>query len=52
MGKPVLDAGRNPNHQWHYTRNIRLLSQGMATESIIKIHPPLIIEFNGQITTP
>lgn len=42
---------RNPNHQSHYTRNIRLVVDGMLTESILKIHPVLITEFNGQITT-
>lgn len=49
---PIQDTGRNPNHQWHYTRNIRLLMDGLPTESIKKIHPPLIIEFNGETTTP
>ena len=49
---PVIINNRNPNHAWHYTRNIRILSSGMATEAIVKIHPPLIIEFNGQITVP
>lgn len=43
---------RDPNHAWHYTRNIRILSDGQPTEAIVKIHPPLIIEFNGQTTTP
>jgi len=46
------DHSRNPNHAWHYTRNIRILSSGLATEMMVKIHPPLIIEFNGQTTTP
>ena len=48
----VVNNSRSPEHAWHYTRNIRLLSSGLATEAIVKIHPPLIIEFNGQITTP
>lgn len=43
---------RDPNHSWHYTRNIRLYNDGAPTESMMKIHPPLIIEFNGQTTTP
>jgi len=43
---------RNPSHQKHYTRNIRILVDGKPTEVIRKIHPLLIIEFNGQITTP
>jgi hypothetical protein len=44
-------TGRNPNHAHHYTRNVRVLLDGMKTESIHKIHPSLIIEFNGQTTT-
>lgn len=43
---------RNPNHQGWYTRNIRLYQQGLPTEAIKKIHPPLIIEFNGETTCP
>lgn len=43
---------RNPNHAAHYTRNIRILMDGQPTEAMVKIHPALIIEFNGQITTP
>ena len=49
---PVIDMRRKPNHGAHYTRNIRILSSGLATEAIVKIHPPLIIMFNGQTTTP
>jgi len=45
------DGSKNPNHAWHYTRNIRELLNGEPTPSIKKIHPPLIIEFNGQPTT-
>jgi hypothetical protein len=52
MMAPIVDNSRQPNHAWHYTRNIRLLSQGLHTEAIVKVHPPLIIEFNGQTTTP
>ncbi len=44
-------AGKDPNHAWHFTRNIRELLNGQPTPSIKKIHPPLIIEFNGQPTT-
>lgn len=43
---------RNPNHQQHYTRNIRILQRGQPTEMEVKIHPPLIIEFNGETTCP
>lgn len=43
---PLLEK-RNPNHRKWYTRNIRQFVGGQPTESIIKIHPALIIEFNG-----
>lgn len=43
---------RDPGHAAHYTRNIRLMVDGKPTEIIKKIHPALIIEFNGEITTP
>lgn len=46
------DVKRNPQHAAHYSRNIRLLQRGLPTEAIKKIHPPLIIEFNGEITCP
>lgn len=45
------DGSRDPNHAWHYTRNVRELINGEPTPVIRKIHPPLIIEFNGQTTT-
>lgn len=48
----VVDLKRAPNHATHYTRNIRVLMDGQPTELIKKIHPSLIIEFNGHITTP
>lgn len=43
---------RDPNHARWYTRNIRLYQQGLPTEAIKKIHPALIIEFNGETTCP
>lgn len=43
---------RDPNHAIHYTRNIRLVVDGLPTEAVQKIHPPLIIQFNGITTTP
>lgn len=52
MAAPPPDTSKDPQHAWHYTRNIRILSAGQPTEAIVKIHPPLIIEFNGQTTTP
>lgn len=42
---------RNPRHGEWYTRNVRLIAHGQPTSIIRKIHPPLIIEFNGQTTT-
>jgi hypothetical protein len=39
---------KNPHHKKHYTRNIRLYVDGTPTEQILKVHPPLIIEFNGK----
>lgn len=47
-----LPAGKQPDHQGNYTRNIRLVANGFKTESLVKIHPPLIIAFNGQPTCP
>jgi hypothetical protein len=52
VGAAVVVHTRKPNHKWHYTRNIRVYDNGTPTETLLKIHPPLIIEFNGQITTP
>lgn len=49
---PETPQKRDPGHAMHYTRNIRVLVDGVPTESIVKIHPPLIIQFNGQTTTP
>lgn len=49
---PIADISRNPEHGVHYTRNIRILMDGQKTEVMRKIHPALIIEFNGQTTTP
>ena len=43
---------KKSEHQIHYTRNIRLFVNGLPTESIVKIHPPLIRKFNGQTTCP
>lgn len=48
---PLEEDKRNPNHARWYTRNIRQFVGGQPTESIIKIHPALIIEFNGLTTT-
>lgn len=47
-----LPDARKPRHQENYTRNVRLFANGLPTETIVKIHPPLIIKFNGQDTAP
>jgi hypothetical protein len=47
------EATRRPaNHSEHYTRNIQLHTAGQATEIIKKLHPPLLVEFNGKIVVP
>jgi hypothetical protein len=44
---------RNPNHKQWYTRNIRLVTHdNYETTIVLKIHIPLIIEFNNQTVTP
>lgn len=52
MGPAMRIDKRDPNHQTHYTRNIRVVADGLKTEVIYKIRPLLIIEFNGQPTMP
>jgi len=39
---------RNPNHRKYYTRNIVIYQNGVETAIKRKIHPPLIVEFNGK----
>lgn len=39
---------RSPRHGQHFTRNIELLQNGHPTNTIKKIHPPLITEFCGR----
>lgn len=41
-----------PNHFKNYTRNIRLLKNGGPTNTIVKIHPPLVLEYNGKKVVP
>jgi hypothetical protein len=43
---------KNPEHRKWYTRNIQILQDGFPTSIIRKIHPPLIIEFNGKKVVP
>ena len=57
LEKRLSDAGmqkirRDPNHADWYTRNLRILQGGQPTAMIVKIHPPLIIEFNRETTCP
>jgi hypothetical protein len=41
---------KKPAHQVNYTRNVRVYIDGHSSELIKKVHPALIIEFNGQTT--
>ncbi|MCA0334483.1 MAG: hypothetical protein LCH44_11110 [Bacteroidetes bacterium] len=43
---------RNPKHYMHYTRNIHILKNGVPTGQMIKIHPPLVLIFNGKKVVP
>jgi hypothetical protein len=49
--RPVLER-KYQNHHEHYTRNIALTVAGYPTSQIVKIHPPLIIEFEGKELVP
>lgn len=44
----MLGAEKKPSHYLWYTRNIRLMQAGTPTALIRKIHPPLVVEFNGK----
>jgi hypothetical protein len=41
-------ASRKPQHGKHFTRNIQLLQDGHPVVIVKKIHPVLLLEFNGQ----
>lgn len=41
-----------PNHSMWYTRNIIICQNGHPTTMIRKIHPPLVVYFNGKIVVP
>lgn len=43
---------KNPNHSANATRNVRQYVGDLPTADIRKIHIRLIVEFNGQPTTP
>lgn len=40
---------RRPHHGKHFTRNILLMQNGHTTSETRKIHPPLVVKFNGQM---
>jgi len=39
---------RSPRHGEHFTRNVEIYQDGHSTNIIRKIHPPLLLEFNGR----
>lgn len=41
-----------PNHRNWFTRNVRLCAGGTPTDIIKKIHPPLLMEFDGKVVVP
>jgi len=43
---------KDPRHFDNYTRNIQKLVDGRPIRGIFKLHPPLLIEFNGMKVTP
>lgn len=45
---PSSQAARRPNHGHWFTRNIQLLQDGYPIDLIRKIHPPLVVAFNGK----
>lgn len=48
----IENVRRSPRHGTHFTRNIRILQQGVPTGIVEKIHVPLIVKFNGCDVTP
>jgi hypothetical protein len=48
----VKHTRNNPNHGMWYTRNIIICQNGHPTTMIRKIHPPLVVYFNGKIVVP
>lgn len=50
---PSSDKPKNPNHYLHYTRNIRILKNGIPVgNQIRKIHPPLVLIYRGMKVVP
>lgn len=57
MGRPLtesekVEVKKLQRHWDNYTRNLRILQNGTPTSIIKKIHPPLLIEFNGKQVIP
>jgi len=42
------ELSRRPNHGKWFTRNIQLMQDGYPVDIIKKIHPPLVVAFNGK----
>ena len=42
---------RKAQHRKHFTRNIVICAEGSPTNIIRKIHPPLVLTFNGLTVT-
>jgi hypothetical protein len=47
-----VDNSRKPNHRLWYTRNVEVFVNGHPTGRIVKVHPPLFVEFNGMKVVP
>lgn len=43
---------KNPRHYINYTRNLHILENGRPTNRMIKIHPSLILNYNGLKVVP
>jgi hypothetical protein len=46
--QPIEPVQKNPNHNFHSTRNVRILADGHPTNLIIKIHIDLMVVFNDR----
>jgi len=56
LGRPLTEAEKKafrkkkaPRHGRHYTRNMVVMQNGTPTSIIRKIHPPLVMRYNGKI---
>ena len=55
LGRPLTEAEQKqfgqkkaPRHGKHYTRNMVIMQNGTPTSIIRKIHPPLVMKYNGK----